>query len=549
MKIFVNNLKDSITIILCIFCIELILKIVVQNINWKFFDILKDNLTIDQEIFSQFLICGIGVAGVFLALYYSNIATIYSSEYANTISKIRKLFEYEISQNINLNKINTYIIQSILILLTMMIGLPIWYIFIIYMIIKSINIIISFIINGNTIYEFSNIYNTLLNREKELLLHMDSVTEKGYLNNDLNFQNFHGKQAVRILEDMSAVNNYIIETNDLNKKDSILEFMENNIYILQYYLCIKNQIIYKSLWFQKKMQHKKWYSADFSEKGIALNTGTELQPKDIIDIDWFEINMLKMNENAIMFFIKNGCIKEITYYIKTISDSIPYWIKFGNIELWHEHIEKIIVAIKNTINNYKSYKKEISDFFEIICYLYIHYVLSVREFIEKIDLNECDKFFKNDYRFTEKELQQINNKIFNNDEFYNIYKALKNEKDIEKKIITPNWYVKQRVSKLYINEINNLLKLVEKIYVMNFNMGMELFENKEYTYSASFIINENEMYNKVNLIQETCNIIFDNLLNNNIEREYNLPYIYIKEMMKNIQNIHFEKVPELWGKS
>ena len=549
LKNFINNLKDSVTVILLIFIIEIILKLIIQNINWKIINILKEHLTINQDMFSQFIICGIGVAGVFLALYYSNIATIYSSEYTNTISRIRKLFEYEISQNANLKKIDTYIIQSILILFSMMIGLPIWYIFVLYMIIKTIDIIITFIMNGNTIYEFSNIYNVLLNRKKQLIFHIDSVTEKGYLNNDYNFQNFHGKQALSILEDMMTVNNYILEEKDLNKKDSILEFTKNNIGILEYYLYSKNRILFNSLWFQKKMEHKKWYSADFSEKGVALNTGTELQPKDIIDIDWFEINILKINEKAILFLINNGCIKEITHYIKAISDSIPYWIKFGNIDLLYEHIKKIIVTIKNNIMNSNKDQEDILNLLEMICYVCIHYTLCVREFIEKINLNECESFIKNNYEFNENKIQQMNNKVFNNAEFYNIYKALKNEKEIEKKIITPYWYIKQRVSKLYIVEINKLLKIVEKIYDMNLSLGIELLENSKYTFSATFIINENELYNKVNLIPETCCAIFNELMDNDIEKDYKLPDIYIKNMMENIKRQHSETVPKLWEKS
>ena len=546
---FIKNLKDSVIVLLLIFIIEIMLKLIIQNINWKIINILKEHLTINQDMFSQFIICGIGVAGVFLALYYSNIATIYSSEYTNTISRIRKLFEYEISQNANLKKINTYIIQAVLILFSMMVGFPIWYVFVLYMIIKTIDIIITFIMNGNTIYEFSNIYNVLLNRKKQLVFHIDSVTEKGYLYNDFNFQNFHGKQALSILEDMMIVNNYILEEKDLNKKDSILEFAQKNMSILGYYLCSKNRILYNSLWFQEKMEHKKWYSADFTEKGVALNTGTELQPTNIIDIDWFEINILKINEQAIIFLLNNGCIKEITNYIKAIGDIIPYWIKFGNIDLFYEHIKKIIITIKNNSMDNNKDNDDILTLLEMICNVFIHYVLCVREFIEEINLNECESFIKNNYKFNGNKIQQTNNKVYNNAEFYSIYKALKNEKEIEGKIITPNWYLKQRVAKLYIVEINKLLKIVEKIYDINLKLGMELLENSKYTYSATFIINENELYNKVHLIPETCCSIFNELMNNDIEKDYKLPDICIKNLMQNIKRQHSETVPELWEKS
>ena len=187
---FIKNLKDSVIVLLLIFIIEIMLKLIIQNINWKIINILKEHLTINQDMFSQFIICGIGVAGVFLALYYSNIATIYSSEYTNTISRIRKLFEYEISQNANLKKINTYIIQAVLILFSMMVGFPIWYVFVLYMIIKTIDIIITFIMNGNTIYEFSNIYNVLFSFKMENVIQITDNFNKNdifYLTVGYNF--------------------------------------------------------------------------------------------------------------------------------------------------------------------------------------------------------------------------------------------------------------------------------------------------------------------------------------------------------------------------
>ena len=186
---------------------------------------------------------------------------------------------------------------------------------------------------------------------------------------------------------------------------------------------------------------------------------------------------------------------------------------------------------------------------EIICYVFVHYTLCVREFIEKINLNECDKFIINNYKFHDKKILQINNKIFNNSEFYWIYKGLRNEKKLEKKIITPNWYLKQRVSKLYIFEINKLLNIIEKMYRINLNLGTELLNSGKYTFSEAFIMNENELYNKINLIKETSSPIFKELLTNDIEKDYKLPDIDINKIIEHIEKMHFEKAPKLWEKS
>ena len=61
-------------------------------------------------------------------------------------------------------------------------------------------------------------------------------------------------------------------------------------------------------------------------------------------------------------------------------------------------MEKIIFTFEDT-------NEEVSKILEVICYLFINYVLSIRDFIMKINLDECEKFIKNDYKFDDKNIQ------------------------------------------------------------------------------------------------------------------------------------------------
>lgn len=546
-KSFLKSIKKSIGLVLFIFLLEYILKFVIRNIDWPFIVSIKNICNIKIEWFSQFLICGIGVAGVFLALYYSNISTIYSLEYSNTNDRIRRLFENEIQNNSSLKKINDYIIQASLILFFMMIGISIWYIFVIYMVIKTINIVINFIIRGHIIYEFSNIYNILLNRKKELLFYIECIANKKY--NDVYFQKMHIKETVKILKDMTIVNDYILKNDNSEKNDKVLDFAINNILIIIYYLSKKNYILFNSLWYKRKKVYKKWYDAPFYEKKLALYTGTELSYNYVLDFDWLESSILEINNKSIKYIISNLGIKEIACYIRKLIESMPYWIAYGNIDLIYNHFEKIVdEAIDKIIKNNFDNKNDIMLFIDVINCMFIDYITFVREYIEKININDWKIFLESSYNYSDKELQKINSKILNNSEFYNIYKALKNEKYIEKRLITPEWYIYQSIAKFYVNEINKMLNVIELIYNKNLRLGEKLIESESYVYSAAFIVKENEIYDKTHYMLNVCSDKFKLLEKNNIEKKDNFPKIYIEKIINDIDKKHFEKVPELWKK-
>lgn len=509
-------------------------------------NLLKEYINIDRNLYTDFLICAIGVAGVFLALYYSNISTIYSSEYNNTPNRIRRLFEYEINNNKSINKINKYIIFTSLVLAINMMGINTWYVFIIVSIIKTIDIVISFINKGNVIYEYANIYNVLKNKKRELIFFVKSVGKYNiFYNNTL--QAAYGKKALDILDDMALVNDYILEGKDINEKESIKEYINDNLYILVFYLQEKNKIIFNSLWFQKLVKHKKWYDTDFSERGIAIYTGTELQPKNISELDWFEKNIFKINEKGISFLINNNCYKEIKEYLYLLIESIPFWIKYGNVFLFYEHIIKIVNDITKILKEESCKpKKEILDILEYIKIIMIDFILKIREYILNIDLDKYQVFQDRKYKFSDTNLIKMNDFIVNNCEFYDVYKALRNEKKIEKKIITPKWYIKQRISKLYASRINVLIECVEKMYFLNNHMEEQLFELSQYEYSSSFIVNENELYNKIQMLYEDTRIILKNIENSNVVEEDMIPTIKMKEIISRINTEHNDNIPTLW---
>ena len=85
-----------------------------------------------------------------------------------------------------------------------------------------------------------------------------------------------------------------------------------------------------------------------------------------------------------------------------------------------------------------------------------------------------------------------------------------------------------------MKEFNKALKQIENVYNLNLEIGKELFEQKRYEYSDIFIINENEMNNKIEFIKNILTIKNNEL---NVKDKEILKEMLEKDHMTNFQII------------
>lgn len=548
LKNFIKQISPSVINIIIILAIDYMLVSFISNLDNEIINSIKAIVNINIDIFYQFLICGIGVAGVFLALYYSNISTVYSNQYANAPNQIRLLFEKEISNNSAIGKLNHYIILSILLIFLMTIDIKAWYFSISIMTIETIQIIINFTILGNKIYEFSDEYNVLENSRKNLDFYIKSATNKGYQFDEHNFQNHYGKESKKILENLKITNDHVLADKRNLKDNSVLNFLINNVFLIASYLQQKNKIFYDSLWFQDEIFHKRWYETSFIETSTAIMTGTELTYQHVKNSDWFEEKLLDMNNNCLDNLLKTSNSNMIVNYIAYYNSLIEIWIYYGNIELFYQNIQDITHKVYNYIIKRNEYSKNDYDLLQSISVLYINFILECKDYIKNISLNKLNRFEKKHYKYNVKNFLEFNDKVLNSEDFYRVFKSIGNEIKIERRKITPNWYIKQRVSNLYMKEFNKILKQIKDVYNLNLEMGKKLFEQKQYEYSDIFIMNENEINNKIEFIKDILMLKNNELNGNYIEKSYKFEESNLYNFYNFIEQRHKE-IPNLWIKS
>lgn len=547
-KNFIKQLGPAIFNIIIIVAIDYVIMSLINDLDNETINLIKSIINIKIDIFYQFLICGIGVAGVFLALYYSNISTVYSNQYANSPNQIRLLFEKEIIDNSAIAKLNHYIILSILLIFLMIINIKVWYFSIFVMIVKTIRIIINFTILGNKIYEFSDEYNVLENSRKSLNFYIKSATNEGYQFDEISFQNYYGKASKEILENLKITNDYVLSDKKNLKGNSVLNFLINNIFLIATYLKQKNKIFYDSLWFQNEIQYKRWHETSFLETSTALRTGTELSYQYLKNRDWIEEEILDINNNCLDNLFETSNTNMIISYIACYNSLIKIWIQFGNIELLYKNIRDITNKTYNYVCKKNQYSKSDYDLLQAISVLYINYILECKAYVNNISLNALNRFEKKHYKYNTKNFLEFNDKVLNCESFYRVFKSIENEIKIERKKITPEWYIRQRTSDLYMKEFNKILKQIESIYNLNLTMGKNLSEAKLYEYADIFIMNENEMNNKIEFIKEGL-IFKENELNKNyIEKSYKFEESKLNNFYNVIEQKH-KDIPNLWIKS
>lgn len=547
-KNFIKQLGPAIFNIITIVAIDYVIMSLIKYLDNEIINSIKSIVNIEIDIFYQFLICGIGVAGVFLALYYSNISTVYSNQYANSPNQIRLLFEKEITTNNAIAKLNHYIILSILLIFLMIINIKVWYFSIFVMIIKTIRIIINFTILGNKIYEFSDEYNVLENSRKNLNFYIKSATNEGYQFDEISFQNYYGKASKEILENLKITNDYVLSDKKNLKDNSVLNFLINNIFLIATYLKQKNKIFYDSLWFQNEIQYKRWHETSFLETSTALRTGTELSYQYLKNRDWIEEEILDINNNCIDNLFETSNTNMIINYIAYYNSLIKIWIQFGNIELLYENIRDITNKTYNYVCKKNHYSKSDYDLLQSISVLYINFILECKAYVNNISLNTLNRFEKKHYKYNKKNFLEFNDKVLNCESFYRVFKSIENETKIERKKITPQWYIRQRASDLYMKEFNNVLKQIEGIYNLNLTMGKNLSEAKLYEYADIFIMNENEMNNKIEFIKELLTFKENELNKNYTEKSYKFEESKLNNFYNFIEQKH-KDIPNLWIKS
>ena len=495
-------LFESIPIALLVF----ILIVFEKNISSNIFPILNDSYDIDSTDFINILIALISISGIFLALFYSNIASVYSTKYYNAPREISQLFENEFVTSHYIKDIISYNIFIIFLIIFNLLGFTTGYIILFLTFILTIYIIIAFSKIGNRVLEFSDFNALTKDIYKKIKRNIKNSTVNGIFWNDRNFQFSYKKHSQSNLS--LLYNIYELSIKD-NNNQSILLFILNNLNLIDFYLSNKHKIPYNSFWFEKKHEYNSFFNSSSIEKNFMLNTGFSGNPKITEKKYWFENYVFDLNVKLLDKLLDEKEYLYIHNFLTEFENKISSLISQLDINYFYIKLDEIFYLISNKIN-YSENDEKILSIVEKLCQIYITSTIKIINVNNENIINNYENLSVNilNNEFNIKSILNNGNLFTNKEYFFDLVYKIENEIKIEKTRITPNWFINQFIINEFnsyiidCNEISNF-KLSE-IFIINSLIHLKKENNKlaDIFYTRAFeyhhkLINLNNILNQI----------------------------------------------------
>lgn len=477
---------------------------------------------IDNNILADVIIGELGVAGVILGLYCSNISSVYSTRYANAPEKIAIAFQYDRLTVKCLDSISSFIIYGTIILIEILLKYNVGWITAGVLMIWSILVVISFGITGNRIYQLANVFRVSDDAHILLKRVVSKNLKRELYSADDNYQNHFSKIASDKIELLKVIQKYGCNS-ELVDSSSVLRFMCTNLGIVEKYWIIKREISRDSFWFRRKGVYQQWHFADSTETSTALRTGTALKPKEEPNYYWFEDELMSINHACVNYLIKNNDFGTLYSYFAVFDSICKTAIEQKEANYYVGQIDWLKNVIQNAVDeNNTAEDIAFAGIVEQLSLLYLDIILESGKYYKNLNFDSLSKSVIEGID-SGKSYNSI--RIIRGRNNIETYKKILTEVYSEGHRITPDWLIKQSVAKEEYVYVNSLFDMVK--------------EGIEHAYTLSNFFVEKKMY------YEACI-----LLTRFYEYESKLFYFYkyAEQVEKDLYNYHLDP-EDKWDES
>lgn len=538
--IIFGRLVKAILYLLCMFLVSICIDKMFLYFGWK--EVILDYIRYDREIFVNFLISTISIAGFLIALFYANLSGIFTTRYAHISSRISRELLNEHTNKRYFNAIQNYIIVVLLVLILNIIGRDTGIILAILFVILSIRIIIIFIELSKRIFMYSDIAIIANTSAQKINENIDNVLVSHYKYDNPSFQNHHNNLVMENINTINDLADSLIKDSDF---DGLNKLLNKNLCLIAKYTRVKNKIPFDSLWFPNKSRAKVWFKESDHVLITAINTGTSLMPELIKDIYFFENKLFEVNMKIISHLFKEQQLKNIYSYFEQYHQFISIFSESGDIDYWYKNIQKNTNFIMENIEGIKDYKNEyIIGLIDMVSLFQIDFLLDFNEKfinllkeVQNIKLEEINvkSSLKHNYHF------------MNNENFHEFIKKLENERYVEGKLVTSEKFIQEFVYSRISEEIRKFIMYMPITMIELQKISKQMFEKKWLVASALISSRIIELYNKINnhiyTFEENYNYLYE-FKNGNFEfKKIDFDNIRKEVKTNNISNVEdFSKI-------
>jgi len=463
-----------------------------------------------KSILADIVIGGIGVAGVILGLYCSNMTSVYSSKYTNAPITISSAFQQDVVTNRCIKQITGYIIFCLILLFGCLLEIPFSYASILALLFLTIRVVITFSITGNRTYQLANTFNISDNIYPEVCSAVRKAATKNSFSNDPSFQNHYQKICAKkfeILKDIATYN----RDNPANQNSAMLSFMNRNLALIGVYWKNRARIYYDSFWYRSETQYKKWHIATDTEVSLSLNAGVSLQAiSGIKNRWWFEEDLLYINNICVEKLCEDNDLNTLYSYLDYFaklsseameSDCLLPWTT-SVVSLQEKILPMCIWGAQSDIKENVVLSAAIAD---VLVGIYINIIIGINKYLRELNL---DLLLRRAIEASSYEQLNPDNRYFNNNSVEHLFNCIFMEYKLESKRISPDWYIKQTIAREIYLDLNATVEAMSKIYSHVFSVGKQLTESKCYLQGATVLSRLFELSSKTSITIAVLETLF-----------------------------------------
>jgi hypothetical protein len=228
-----------------------------------------------------------GIAGVFLALYFTVVGTLVGGRYANVPPNVRELMISEKLGNQYIRLVALFGAVATLLLAAQSLGISFGLLNLAVVTILGTATILSFVTLGRRAFEFFDPGSLVNALGFDMASWINRATKLRYFGRQHSFQAHYQRQVAALLDSYDGVVRMAAE-DAIARQHTLPYLAQHTLRILGYYGRRKHFLASESYWFRRQYEHKNWLTTSFTETSIALQTGTALLPKEVPDLLWFE---------------------------------------------------------------------------------------------------------------------------------------------------------------------------------------------------------------------------------------------------------------------
>lgn len=503
------------------------------------------NLTL--ELTTDIVIGGMSIAGVILGLYCSNIASIYATKYANAPTNLARLFQRDIITRKCIKEIVGYIIFSIILLGECVFQSDTSLFSMVFLLLYSIRIIVVFSIAGNRSNTLSNTYQISESLYADIESAFRYISSKRFQASDKSFQQHYQRICIERLKDLKDIAVFN-KANPANQNAAMLWFMCDNLSLVRDYWMVKGKIKHDSLWYRDKVQYKSWHLLSSDEIDIALKTSTSPGTEIIRDYWWLESDIEKVNEICFEKLCRDGDFATIYQYISAVGKISKYAINSGDLNAWIRSIKQMRNKFVSCCPATPASEEEtriIAAICEVFTTVYVSMVIGINECLKSWSLQDIlDDAVKLSFG---NNADVTKNVLYNTKDIEALFHRVSVEMKLNGKGVTPDWYIRQNVSKHIIHYFNNIVTSISTACDEILQFGVNHLEKEQYLQAGLVFSQLLQLMTKLELTVDMLEQDFDLLQKQHIEPSIVLEESKLPSAQQRLDDIK-ERLPRLLAK-